>query len=383
MAMPMTGMPASGWKAEGLLGGLYGGMQAQYQSDAMRDATRAAELDHAIKQYELRQKIADEPAVEAERAARITRANEFNTLSPTRIEDAQTELAGKKYTFEQRQKMDKLADAAEFYASSSAALKEAATDPDGGKLSPKYRAMWKEYQTEAKSKGLDIGDEWSIENEFKLHNRGMKATQSLAQLREMQKIMAKGDIEKTINRENAGSHEYIQRMKNLITQSEGDADRQNRLDVEAMRGRSAEAAAAARPRNPDPIKEILNDYRQTGIMPPRDLQILMYSTAIKNKGEIMKDINVKFAALKKESASASTDPRELQKAEAEYQAAVQNALAVIQSASEGFNVQGQPAPTQPTTPSGEIKIGADGKTKWKLKSPNLDATKRENWEEVQ
>lgn len=341
MAMPMTGMPASGWKAEGLLGGLYGGMQAQYQSDAMRDATRAAELDHAIKQYELRQKIADEPAVEAERAARITRANEFNTLSPTRIEDAQTSLEDKKYSSEQRKKVDKLADAAEFFASTSEAMKQAATDPEGGgRLSPGYRALWKQYQDEAKARGLDIGDEWSLENEQKLHNRGLKAQNSLKHIQKLQTIIAQGNQQERVASGNRASAEKMadeKRVSNELIQAQHEENANYRADLTVNAANARASAAANKPMNMGQLRAYYTQLAAAGTIEPGQAVELAHMKGLDLMKFLGADPATKLAALQTENPAL-------------YQEHVRRIAEAVSSSGAALS-QGAPTPTQPNAPA--------------------------------
>lgn len=168
MPMPMMPMPTD-WKATGALGGLYGGMQAQYQTDAMRDATRQAELDYALKQHDLHQKLLDDPVREAQRTAEITKANEFNTLSPTRIEGAQTDLSDKKWTLEEKRRISQTAQQAEFFAGLPDALDSAKA---GGPAAQK--AVWDEANAKGKPLGINIGDEWNMDNEVRLRSNAQK-----------------------------------------------------------------------------------------------------------------------------------------------------------------------------------------------------------------
>lgn len=375
MAMPMVGMP-SNWKAEGLLGGLYGGMQAQYQSDAMRDATRQAEIDYAIKQHDYQQKLLDDPVKDAQRTAEITKANEYNTLSPTRIEGATTDLEDKKYTFEQKKKIARTAEQAEFFAGLPQALEEAKA---GGPAA--HRAVWEDHYNKGKALGIDIGKEWNMDTDARLKANYQKALSSLPHLREMAKVAAQGDIQKTINRENAGSAEYIQRMKNIVTQGEGQADRDNKLEIAKLRGDATVGAAQARNTGykPKSFVETLQIKAANGE------QLNPYEQKLVDNAEfvaIFKAINpgtnpdVQLSALARNAAEPGPGQAEaIQK----YDAAV---AGVVKAAKDAVaKVQKTGADPAKNT-GGEIRMGKDGKTKYR-QIPGTVGDKQEHWEVVQ
>jgi len=383
MAMPMVGMP-SNWKAEGLLGGLYGGMQAQYQSDAMQDATRQADIEYAMKQHDLKQKLADEPAIEAERAARITKANEYNTLSPTRIEGATNELEDKKWTMAEKKKIARTAEQAEFFAGLPQALEEAKA---GGPAA--HRAVWQDHYNKGKALGIDIGAEWNMDTDARLKANYQKALSSLPHLREMAKVAAQGDIQKTINRENAGSHEYIQRMKDIADADEGNKNRANQLEIAKLRGDATVGAAQARNTGykPKSFVETLQIKAANGE------QLNPYEQKLVDNAEfvaIFKAINpgtnpdVQLSALARNAAEPGPGQEEAIK---KYDAAVagvvkaaKDAVAQVQRTNSAPETAPNSVPTKDV--NSNIKIGKDGKTKYR-QIPGTVGNKQEHWEVVQ
>lgn len=341
MAMPMVGMP-SNWKAEGLLGGLYGGMQAQYQSDAMRDATRQADLDYAIKNYDFGEKQLDAPVREAQRTAEITKAKEYNTLSPTRIEDAQLGLQDKKWSFEEKKRISQTAQQAEFFAGVSQALEPHLGPDGGGRLSQGYRDAWKSAYEEGKKLGIDIGQEWSMDNEARLRGNASKAVNSLPQLRQLQLISHKGDIDERSKVQdrasNEGIHERDRITKELIAaQGEENANYRARLGADSRLAAAEARAAASGEREPRSMGELqarveLKAMQTPGKITKEELAFLARMRGLSLAKILGGDPGVQLARL-------SADPKL-------YEAKVMEVMQVINSAGEA------PATSQASTPTG-------------------------------
>lgn len=374
MPMPMMNMPTD-WKATGALGGLYGGMQAQYQSDAMKDATRQAELDYALKQHDYQQRLLDDPVREAQRTSEITKANEFNTLSPTRIDSAQTDLEDKKYSLAEKKRIAQTAAQAEFFSGLPQALEES---KQGGPAAQK--AVWDDYNAKGKALGINIGDEWNLDNEARLKSNAQKALQTLPHLREMAKVAAQGDIQKTIHREEAGSREYIERMKDIAHANEGEANRANALEIAKLRGNTTVEAAQARTAyKPKNYVEVLQMKANSGEpLNPGEQKIVDNAEFI----SIYKAINpgtnpdVQLASLAK--AAAEPGP-----GQAVAQQKFDEAMTSVVKTAKDAVAQVQNRNTSRTSATSTAPVIKEGKGGIKYRQiPGTDGTKKEDWEEI-